>query len=126
MSNIAFMSHNDEVRVDPDRLDALQLQLGAVGAETVIARAMAELSTRFIQLRAANDQADPDTIYKLARGISAIADQVGMVTLSRVAGDVAICAISLDRAASEATLARLCRIGDCSLNLVWEISGQTN
>jgi hypothetical protein len=125
MMNIAFMSHKDDVRVDPDRLEALHLQLGAVGAENVIARAMAELSSRFIQLRAANDQIDRDIIYKLARGISAIADQVGMVTLSRVARDVSVCAYSDDRAAFEATLARLCRIGDYSLNLVWELSGQT-
>ena len=119
------MNHRDNVSVDPDRIEVLQMQLGAVAAEDVIVRAMSELSARFSQLQSANGETDRAKIYKLSRGISAIADQVGMVTLARVAADVSNCANSGDEAAFQATLARLCRIGDCSLTLVWDLSGQS-
>jgi hypothetical protein len=122
--DIAFMNHRDDVRVDPDRIQALQMQLGVVGAENVITRAMTELSVRFSQLQTANAETDREAIYKLARGMSAIADQVGMVTLAQVASDVAASVNAGDNAAIQATLSRLCRIGECSLTLAWELSGQ--
>ena len=58
---------------------------------------------------------------KSARSLVAIADQIGMQALSRVAADVTIAADRCDHVAIAATLSRLLRIGDCSLSEVWEM-----
>jgi hypothetical protein len=51
----------------------------------------------------------------------AIADQIGMASLARVARDVSSCAVRVDAAALGATLARLERIADVSLMAIWDM-----
>ncbi|MEM9247447.1 MAG: hypothetical protein AAGB05_01990 [Pseudomonadota bacterium] len=58
-----------------------------------------------------------------ARRLSAIAEQIGMETLSRVARDVGHCAARQDAAALGACLARLDRIGHRSLSAIWDLTG---
>jgi hypothetical protein len=62
----------------------------------------------------------PD-LRKSARSIAAIADQIGMQTLARVARDVTACVDTGDRTGLAATLARLMRIGERSLTAVWDL-----
>ena len=56
-----------------------------------------------------------------ARSLGRVAGQVGMVTLARVACDVAECAGRGDTVAAAATWARLERISDRSLVAAWDM-----
>jgi len=122
MGKIAFIEHNDVVRVDPERIGFLAGELGADTARSVVTRATEELTIRLMQLRAANAGDNLSAIYKLTRSISAIAEQVGMVTLARVSRDVATCVDCGDRTAFRATFARLQRIAEICLLDAWYIA----
>ncbi|WP_224824098.1 hypothetical protein [Cognatishimia sp. MH4019] len=111
----------EEVRLDPDRLAELFVQLGQQGAEDMVCRAMEEISLRLAKVNAAYDAADLERVRKLARSLVAISDQVGLATLARVAEDVADCAVGHDRVALLAVVMRLQRIGESSVTAVWDI-----
>ncbi|MBY6050017.1 hypothetical protein KUV47_19095 [Vannielia litorea] len=120
MAQVSVLQVEDEVRLDPDRLGSLYYQLGDQGAEDVVCRAMEELAVRLADVDAHFRAQDWDGVARLARGLIAIAEQIGMVGLARVAGDVARSARALDFPAISATLARLGRIADRSLTEVWD------
>jgi hypothetical protein len=56
-----------------------------------------------------------------ARSLIAIAEQIGMSDLARVAGDVTATCDSEDGVAQAATLFRMIRMGDRSLTAVWNL-----
>lgn len=122
MAEIAILYPVENVRLDPDKLQALHAELGEAGAETVIARAMDEIALRLAELMPLWRDARIPELSKRARSLVGIADQIGMPLLSRVAGDVARCAAIGDAPALGATLARLDRIGDRSLTAVWDLA----
>jgi hypothetical protein len=116
-----MLTQNETVRLDQDRLNALYGQMGEAGAEDVICRAMEELAIRLTCAERMYRSGQSGDLRKSVRSMAAIADQVGMHLLARVARDVA-CVIDLgDDHALAATLARLLRIGDRSLTAVWDI-----
>lgn len=59
---------------------------------------------------------------KNTRMMIAIADQIGMHAVARVARDVTECLDAADSIALSATLARLIRVGDRSLNALWDLN----
>lgn len=109
------------MRLDQDQLSALYLQLGQSGAEDVVCRAIEELAVRLSHCERLWRQQDDPGLRKCARSLIAIAEQIGMNTLARVAGDVTSAADTGDRAATAATLFRLIRIGERSLTAVWDL-----
>lgn len=112
---------NESVRLDPDRLGALYRQLGETGAEDVVCRAIEELAVRLGHCERLWRQQDHMGLRKCARSLIAIADQIGMTALARVAGDVTGAIDTGDTAAAGATLFRLLRIGERSLTAVWDL-----
>ena len=60
-------------------------------------------------------------LRKSARSLAAIAEQVGMVALAKVARDVIKTIDTDDNAAIAATLFRLIRVGERSLTAVWDL-----
>lgn len=125
MRSISFLQHFDVIHVDPDRLDALHDHLGEAAAEDVIVRALEEIAVRCARLDEARTVSDTGRIQSISRSISAIADQVGLITLARVARDVASCAAWADGPALAATLSRFSRVADRSLTAVWDFEGQS-
>lgn len=120
MAQVCVLHIEDEIGLDPERLGALYCQLGDRGAEDVVCRAMEELAVRLAELDALFRARKFAEAARLARSLIAIAEQIGMVGLARVAGDVAHCARGEDVPALAATLARLGRIADRSLTEVWD------
>ena len=55
--------------------------------------------------------------------VGILSDQLGMTALRRSAVNVQSCIDAGDVTASAATLARMIRVGDISLNTVWDIEG---
>lgn len=121
LDNITVLRPNESVRLDAERLSGLYRQLGEAGASDVVCRAMEELATRLSIVSAAFRRGEMDVVHKGARGLVAIADQVGMTSLAQVSADVRDCAASQDEVALGATLARLERIGARSLTAIWDL-----
>ena len=118
---IKMLIFKERVRLDSDRLVELYVQLGEAGAQDVVCRAMEELAIRLTQLECDYHAEKYKTVCKSAKGMVAIAEQVGMNKLAAVARDVQICAADNDTTALGATVARLLRIGEGSLTAVWDL-----
>lgn len=107
--------------LDNDRLNDLYSQLGQHAAEDVVCRALEEMAARLSHIEKSYREGDWDDLRKNARGLGAIADQLGIVALAKVARDVKTCVEVGDPVAIAATIARLMRVGEVSLTEVWDM-----
>lgn len=123
MEFVKVLEQDESVRLDPDRLQALYEQLGETGAEDVVCRAMEELALRMSIVERMYREDRLSEMHKALRSLTAIADQIGMWTLCRVAGDVSRCADTGDPVALAAVLSRMLRIGERSLSEIWDLQG---
>ena len=110
----------EQVDVNQDQLSVLYAQLGEAGAEDVVCRAMEELALRMAQCDRFYRARELEALRKNTRSLIAIAEQIGMYALARVAQDVTVCLDANDEIAVAATLSRLIRIGERSLAAIWE------
>jgi hypothetical protein len=121
VEQVTFLATSETVRLDQDQLNGLYQQLGDVAAEDVVCRAIEELAVRLAYSERMYRENDGANMRKSVRSMVAIADQIGMHSLSRVAHDVTQCIDDNDQIALAATLARLLRIGERSLTAVWDL-----
>lgn len=121
LEQVQMLAHDEGVRLDQDRLQELYRQLGDAGAEDVVCRALEEIAVRLSYANKLCRRGDLPEMRKCVRSLSAIADQIGMVALARVALDVCHCVDQGDEVALSATLARLLRTGDTSLTAIWDL-----
>lgn len=112
--------HDEVIRIDSDRLTDLYVELGEAAAEDVICRAMEELAVRLSHAERMYREGEVEGLRKSVRSMAAIADQIGLHLLARVARDVTTTIDRSDMIALAATLARLLRIGDRSLTAIWD------
>jgi hypothetical protein len=122
---LAVLHHEEGVRLNPECLVALYAELGHAGAEQVVCRAMEELSARLTEMQRFADEGKSAALKRSARLLIKVAEQIGMITFARVAGDVIEATEANDPAGQAATLARLIRIGDRSLTAVWDLRDMT-
>lgn len=125
MAKLAVLHHEEGVRLNPDCLVALYAELGEAGAEQVVVRAMEELNARLGEMQRLADAGDADGLARSARLLEKVAAQIGMTSFAGVARDVTRAATKGDAVAQAATMARLMRIGDRSLNAVWDLKDMT-
>jgi len=121
MCEIFKIRLSESVQLDQARLDMLFSQLGDAGAQNVMCRAMEELAVRLSQCDTLWRAQNKMQLRKHARSLIAIADQIGMATLARTAGDVTDCIDIRDDVALAATLSRMLRIGERSWAAVWSM-----
>ncbi|MCR8826815.1 hypothetical protein [Pseudosulfitobacter koreensis] len=125
MCHITKINPRETVAVNDARLSALYAELGDASAEDVLCRAMEELALRMSHCERLFRTDDFDGLRKSARSLIAIAEQIGMDVLARVAADVTYCIDRNDTVALAATLTRLMRTGEGSLTAVWELQDIT-
>ena len=125
MSNITELRLSEHVHVDHNRLNALYTEMDPAMAEDVVCRAMEELALRMAHCDRLFRAGDLDGVRKSSRSLIAIADQIGMNVMARVAGDVTNCATTRDQVALSATLSRLMRTGEESLTAIWDLQDIT-
>lgn len=118
---IIELPQSESVRLERDRLGMLFHQMSEQAAEDLVCRAVEELAVRLSHCEVLWRQDDLAALYKSARSLIAIADQIGMTSLATVAADVTGCISRGDRVATAATLARLSRTGQASLTAVWDL-----
>lgn len=121
VENVIFLKPDEQVRLDAERLGELYLQMGEAGAEEVVCRAIDELACRLGKCHRLWCQQDASALRKSARSLIAIADQIGMAALARVARQVTDAVDGGDPVAVAATLSRLIRTGERSLTAVWDL-----
>ncbi|MDQ2089634.1 hypothetical protein [Marimonas arenosa] len=121
MAEVTILAQDEAVRLDAEKLEALYRQLGDVSAEDIVCRAMEELAVKLAQVERHYREGRAGEMRKTARMIVAIAEQIGMQMLARVAGDAVRCLDHRDEIALAAVLARLIRTGERSLTEVWEL-----
>jgi len=120
VASLIALERAETVRLETEKLDNLFRQLGEACAEDVLCRAVEELAVRLTQCERLWRQHEHAALRKSARSLIAIADQIGMSALARVAGDVTQTIDSGDDVAIAATLFRLIRVGETSLMAVWD------
>lgn len=108
--------------MDPGQIETLCNDLGPQAAEDVVCRAMEELAQRLCQLQQQAVSGPREDLHKGLRALAAIACQIGLCSLSKVAHDVMACIELGDTVAEAATLARLARIAESSLTELWEVN----
>ena len=119
------MKPKEVANVDYDRLNELYTQLGQSNAEDIVCRAMEELALRLTHCdKLYRDKALGD-LHKSAKSLVAIAYQIGMPAVSSVAGHVTICIDCENTIALAARVARLLRIGEESLAVIWDLQDIT-
>lgn len=125
MSKVTQLRLSEHVQVDHDRLDALYSEMDHAAAEDMVCRAMEQLALRMAHCDRHYRAANFDELHKSSRSLVAIADQIGMTVMARVAADVARCAETQDLVALAATLSRLMRTGEESLSAIWDLQDVT-
>ncbi|MEN9060916.1 hypothetical protein [Ponticoccus litoralis] len=85
------------------QIETLCCDLGPNAAEDVVCRAMEELALRLCIIEQQADAGPREDMHKGLKALAAIADQIGLSTLSRVAHDVMACIVYGDRVAEAAT-----------------------
>jgi len=121
LEQVTLLQQKEVVGLDADRLEELYSQLGEAGAEDVVCRALEELAARLSHTERCYREIRITDMRKSARSLIAISEQIGMLKLAQVAGDVTRCIDESDRVALAATLARLLRIGERSLSEIWDL-----
>ncbi len=121
---VTVLPVTETAKLDPQQLQFLNSNLGTAMAEELICRSLEELATRLGRLERAFAADDVQTTWEQARGIVAVAEQIGMVGLGRVARDVVRCAARGDATALAATVHRLMRVGETSLTMIWDLQDE--
>lgn len=121
VDKVTAIKHSESVRLDRDRLRGLYRQMGDSGAEDVLCRAIEELAVRLSSCERLWREGRGKELRKAARSLSAIAEQIGMTEIVRVASDTVGAIDGGDGVATAATLFRLIRVGERSLTAVWDL-----
>ena len=121
MSAVLKLAYEETVRLDRSQLEVLYQSLGPIGADKVVNHALDEISISLTRGGEEYRNGRLDELRVTLRSLIALAQQVGMMTLARVARDVLELSASHDAAAFGATMARLQRIGESSLVAVWDL-----
>ncbi|MGH1353963.1 MAG: hypothetical protein ACRBBS_02630 [Thalassovita sp.] len=123
LTYLTYLKPDETVRLDASVLGELYLELGEAGAQNVVTRAMEDLTQRLTDADQMYRDGDFLDLRKTVRATVAVAEQIGMRSLARCAQDVVACIDAGDPVALAAVLARLMRIGERSLNAVWDLQG---
>lgn len=126
MGNVTRLFVVEEVQFDERRMQLLVREKGLRMAETIVSRAMDEIATRLTFLETAFAAGDFKEAEKCARGLSAIAAETGLISVSRSAGDLATLLKGFDGAAIAAVLNRLIRVGELSIVMAWDAHDASN
>ncbi len=124
MSAHAVTLHPTErVMIDPAVLLGLTRRLGPHRAEAYVAKRVEEITDQLAEIDDLRRIPNFDRIATLARFVADRADAIGLLSLARVARDLAQVAQQRNRTALAAVWARLVRIGNHSLEALWEAPG---
>jgi HPt (histidine-containing phosphotransfer) domain-containing protein len=109
-----------------DHIAAIYRNLGSQAAEQVVARALGELAVMMSSLAEQIAQHDLADLMRRLRRLDQMADNLGLVTLSQVAQDLAQCLDRGEPTAFSAVWARLMRVAEMTLSVQADVQDQTS
>jgi hypothetical protein len=116
MTEVAVLHPHEVVRQDVEAVAEIYRNLGAPTAEQVVSRALGELALTMAGIvEKVRVQDLRDLSRQLAR-LRRLAEDIGLVSLARVAGDAQACLERADSTAFSAVWARLLRVAERSLS----------
>lgn len=114
-AEIAVLHVQDRLRQDCEPVVAIYRDLGAVQAEQIVARALGELALIMSGLAAQVRAHQLQDMARQLRRLQRLSEQLGMLSLGAVAGDVRLCLDQGDSTAFSAVWARLLRVAERTL-----------
>lgn len=118
---VARLDFAESVQVDTARLEEICDVLGVHAGEAAICAAMEEMAGLVRAAQGAWERCDLDELHLGARHVRGVSERLGLVTLARVARNLAELCRGSDAAALAAVVARLERLGEQSLIAIWEV-----
>lgn len=116
-------THDERILIDARRMEALFSRLGHRRAEAYTVGTVEEMTDLLARIEVQYLSGDLDSLGTQGGQVSLMAAEIGLTSLARVARDLGIAAPRGDKAAIAAVWARLKRVGDRSLQLLWEQPG---
>jgi hypothetical protein len=115
ITNVVALRPNDHVLHDTAPIMTLYRNLDAVSADQVVNRALAEIGLAVASLAAAVDTQEMAGLDRQLRRLQQLAENIGLVSVGRVAEDVKTCLDQGDDTAFVAVWSRLVRVAERSL-----------
>jgi hypothetical protein len=113
---VLTLTPRETPKQDFGHIVSIYRNLGAPAAEQVVTRALAELAGLMASLAERIADHEMAHLLRRLRRLDQMADNLGLVTLSLVAQDLAICLERGDSTAFSAVWARLMRVADKTLS----------
>ena len=123
--NVVALRPNERVRQDAEPIATIYRNLGAASAEQVVTRALTELALTMAGLASQIRAHDLNDVDRQLRRLQRMSENLGMVSLGLIAGDVRQCLNTTNVTAFAAVWARLLRVAERSLSTDREFLGQT-
>lgn len=114
--NVAALPVKERVRQDSEPIATIYRNLGTSSAEQVVTRALGELALTMAGLASQVRAHEMQDISRQLRRLQRMSENLGMISLGLVAGDVRDCLDRADVTAFAAVWARLVRIAERSLS----------
>lgn len=125
MENVVALQPKERVRQDAEPIATIYRNLGTSSAEQVVTRALGELALTMSGLATQVRAHDMGDLLRQLRRLQRMAENLGMVSLGVVAGDLRVCMERSDPTAFAAVWARLLRIAERSLSSDKDLLDQT-
>lgn len=125
MDNVVALRPKERVRQDAEPIATIYRNLGTSSAEQVVTRALGELALTMAGLAAQVRAHEMGDLIRQLRRLQRMAENLGMVSLGLVAGDLRACLDRADVTAFAAVWARLLRIAERSLSSDKDLLDQT-
>lgn len=114
-AEVVALRPREYVQQDAEPIATIYRNLGTSAAERVVSRALTELAATMsvlARLARANDLGD---LERQLRRLQQMAENLGLVSLGKVAGDARVCLAQGDSTAFTAVWSRLVRVAESSL-----------
>ncbi|NCM96655.1 MAG: hypothetical protein GW948_04910 [Rhodobacterales bacterium] len=122
---IAVLRPLERLRQDAEPVAVMYRDLGTAQAEQVVTRALGELALTMSGLAHQVRAHDLNDLARQLRRLQRMSEQLGMISLGLVAGDVRLCLEGGDVTAFAAVWARLMRVAERSLAADRDLLDQT-
>ena len=113
--SVISLQRQEVPEIQEEALHILQRSLGHAASRDVIERAIYELSDRLCQMEYNLKRGELAKVRKLALGMVAISDQIGMSSISMVSTNLVQCIDQQDATAIAAVAHRLINLGETSM-----------
>ena len=123
--NVVMLRPNDHVKQDAEPIATIYRNLGAASAEQVVTRALTELALTMAGLASQMRAQELGDMDRQLRRLQRMSENLGLVSLALIAGDVRDCLGRSDVTSFAAVWARLLRVAERSLATDRDLLGQT-